>query len=111
MLERFGFSDCNPVSTPMEPGLCLSPEQGAETPEERTEMSDLPYINAVGALMYLATCTRPDIVYLGSLLARFSANPGQKHWQAVKHLFWYLKQTLDKQLNYSSSVSKKLFVI
>ena len=53
MLERFGFSDCNPVSTPMEPGLRLSPEQGAETPEERAEMSDLPYINAVGALMYL----------------------------------------------------------
>ena len=100
MLERFGFSDCNPVSTPMEPGLRLSPEQGAETPEERAEMSDLPYINAVGALMYLATCTRPDIAYTVSQLARFNSNPGHVHWSAVKHLFRYLKGTMDLRLTY-----------
>ena len=71
----------------MEPGLRLSPEQGAQTPEEHAEMSDLPYINAVGALMYLATCTRPDIAYTVSQLARFNSNPGPLHWKAVKHLF------------------------
>ena len=111
MLERFGFSDCNPVSTPMEPGLRLSPEQGAETPEERAEMSDLPYINAVGALMYLATCTRPDIAYTVSQLARFNSNPGRAHWLAVKHLFRYLKGTLDLKLTYKPDSHSELFQV
>ena len=67
-------------------------------------------LSAVGSLIYLATCTHPDIAYSVSLLARFSANPGQKHWQAVKHLFRYLKNTLDKQMTNGSSASKELFV-
>ena len=111
MLERFGFSDCNPVSTPMEPGLRLSPEQGAETPEEHAEMSDLPDINAVGALMYLATCTCPDVAYTVSQLARFNSNPGRAHWLAVKHLFRYLKGTLDLKLTYKPDSHSELFQV
>ena len=73
-------------------------------------MAKIPYLSAVGSLVYLATCTHPDIAYSISLLARFSANLGQKHWQAVKHLFRYLKHTLDNQLIYGSSASQELFV-
>ena len=70
----------------------------------------MPYINAVGALMYLATATRPDIANAVSILARFSSNPGLQHWQAVKHLFRYLKGTMDLQLTYGHVASKELFV-
>ena len=118
MLDRFGFSDCNPVSTPMEPGLRLSADQSAQTAQERSEMSQLPYINAVGALMYLATSTRPDIAYTVSQLARFNSSPGKAHWQAVKHLFRYLKGTSDLRLTYrplpssgSSSGRSELFQV
>ena len=45
--------------------------------------------------MYLATCTRPDIAYTVSQLGRFSSNPGKQHWAAVKHLFRYVKGTID----------------
>ena len=61
----------------------------------------MPYINAVGALMYLATATRPDIANAVSILARFSSNPGLQHWQAIKHLMRYLKGTMDMKLTYS----------
>ena len=64
-------------------------------------MATVPYINAVGALMYLAVCTRPDIAYTVSSLARFNSNPGPKHWQAVKHLFRYLKGTVDLKLTFA----------
>ena len=110
MLERYGFSGCSSIKTHMKPKLRLSAQDGPSTPEEKTAMAKIPYLSAVGSLMYLATCTRPNIAYSVSLLARFSANPGQRHWQAVKHLFRYLKHTLDKQLTYGSSASKKLFV-
>ena len=68
-------------------------------------MRDIPYINAVGALMFLAVSTRPDIAYAVGVLCRFMANPGMAHWRAVKHLFRYVKGTLDHALTYAPEPS------
>ncbi|GJZ61269.1 retrotransposon protein, putative, ty1-copia subclass [Tanacetum coccineum] len=38
-------------------------------------MSKVPYANAVGRLMYLMVCTRPDIAYAVSVVSRYLANP------------------------------------
>ena len=80
----------------------------SQTPEEIAEMQGVPYINAVGALNYLAIATRPDISYTVGVLACFTNNPGMQHWKAVKHLFRYLKGTLDYKLTYSPSPSTEL---
>jgi len=64
-------------------------------------MRSVPYLQAVGSLMYLAVSTRPDIAYSVGVLARFNQNPGPLHWKAVKHLFRYLKGTIDYKLTYS----------
>ena len=104
-LEEFGMADCKPVGTPILPGLKLTNEQSPKTPEEKAEMNGVPYINAVGSLMYLATMTRPDIAYATSVLARFNSNPGIAHWKAVKHVFRYLKGTVDMKLEYGSDPS------
>ena len=85
----------------MEPGLHLSKDMAPSTPEEVELMRTIPYIHAVGSLMYLAISTRPDIAYTVGVLSRFSPNPGPPHWLAVKHLFRYLKGTLDYKLTYS----------
>ena len=112
MLEDYGFTGCTPVQTPMEPGLHLTKDMCPKNEQERAEMSEVPYINAVGALMYLATCTRSDIAYTVSQLVRFSSNPGKQHWAAVKHLFRYLKGTTDTKLTYSPDpASKSLFTV
>lgn len=63
-------------------------------------MTKVPYINAVGALMYLAVATRPDIAYTIAKLAQFDLEPGVAHWKAVKHLFRYLKGTMNLRLTY-----------
>ena len=108
MLERYGMSDCNPVSTPMQPNLKLSKAMGPQTPDEEEYMSKVPYLNAVGSLQYLATMTRPDIAYAVSTLARFNCKPGPSHWHAVKHLLRYCKATMDHKLTYSAQSPSEL---
>ncbi|KAM3298233.1 hypothetical protein ACQJBY_039939 [Aegilops geniculata] len=56
---------------------------------------EVPYLSAVGALMYLANCTRPDIAFAVNLLARHSAAPTKRHWSGVKNIFRYLQGTKD----------------
>ena len=68
MLERYGFSDCASVKTPMDPGKRLSAVKDALSPKDKAFMQQVPYLSAVGSLMYLATCTRPDIAYTVSVL-------------------------------------------
>ena len=101
LLERYNFSDCNPVVTPLDVSIKLDKSGAPSTRKEIEEMRSVPYIHAVGSLMYLAISTRPDIAYAVSLLGCFSANPGVVHWKAVKHLFRYLKGTLDLKLTFA----------
>jgi hypothetical protein len=39
----------------------------------------VPYLNAIGALMYLVNNMRPDIIFSVNLLARYSSSPTQRH--------------------------------
>ncbi|CAI7744138.1 unnamed protein product, partial [Closterium sp. NIES-53] len=57
--------------------------------------AEWPYPELVGCLMYLMTCTRPDLAYPLSLLARYVA-PGRHrkvHWDAAKRVLRYLCST------------------
>ena len=61
---------------------------------------EFPYLSAIGALMYLANSTRPDIAFAVNLLARHSAAPTKRHWTGVKNIFRYLQGTADLGLFY-----------
>ena len=52
--------------------------------------------------MYLVNNTRPDIAFAVNLLARFSSTPTKRHWNGVKHIFRYLRETHDMGLFYSN---------
>ncbi|CAI7868231.1 unnamed protein product [Closterium sp. NIES-54] len=71
VLQRFGFTYSSPQSTPLPTGHSLL----APPSDESVEPSG-PYPELVGCLMYLMTCTRPDLAYPLSLLARYVA-PGR----------------------------------
>ncbi|CAI7752060.1 unnamed protein product, partial [Closterium sp. NIES-53] len=90
VLQRFGFTYSSPQSTPLPTGHSLS----APPSDEFVEPSG-PYPELVGCLMYLMTCTRPDLAYPLSLLARYVA-PGQHRkvqWDAAKRVLRYLCST------------------
>ena len=69
----------------------------------------VPYLIAIGALMYLANCTRPNIVFSINLLARYSSAPTQRHWNDNKHILRYFKGTTDMSLFYSNESKQQLF--
>ncbi|CAI5461779.1 unnamed protein product [Closterium sp. Yama58-4] len=58
ILQRFRFTYSSPQSTPLPTGHSLS----ALPSDESVEPSG-PYPELVGCLMYLMTCTRPDLAY------------------------------------------------
>ncbi|CAI7853601.1 unnamed protein product [Closterium sp. NIES-54] len=68
VLLRFGFRYSSPHSTPLPTGHSLS----APPSDESVEPSGL-YPELMGYLMYLMTCTRPDLAYPLSILARYIA--------------------------------------
>jgi hypothetical protein len=112
MLARFKMEDCYPVGTPMDPGSGAILTKYVPNKADNKEMKNVPYMNAVGALMYLAIGTRPDIAYTVAKLAQYNSNPGPKHWKAVQHVFRYLKGTKDLKLTYrndGSQISSELF--
>ena len=43
--------------------MTLSKDDSPDSPDEIVYMSSVPYLSAVGSLMYLAIGTRPDIAY------------------------------------------------
>lgn len=110
MLERFGMAECNLVHTPMNLGSKLSASMSPHSSADREFMKDKPYRNAVGAVNYLATTSRPDISYTVGKLARFSADPGPQHWKALCHLMRYIKGSLDAKLVYKFTQDSEPFV-
>lgn len=50
--------------------------------------------------MYTSLGTRPDITYAVQTVSWFSTKPGLAHWNAVKRIFRYLKDTKDLWLLY-----------
>ena len=81
--ERFEIRKTSviPVSTGKAP---VSKTDGPQNDAEITEMRGIPYREAVGALMWVANMTRPDLAYTAHTLAKFGDNPGPEHWKAVE---------------------------
>ncbi|CAI7759474.1 unnamed protein product, partial [Closterium sp. NIES-53] len=90
VLQRFDFTYSSPQATPLSTRHSLS----ALPSDDSVEPSG-PYPELVGCLMYLMTCTRPDLAYPLSILARYVA-PGKhrpEHMAAAKRVLRYLCST------------------
>ena len=73
----------------------LSADQSPKTEKEVATMSEIPFANVVGSVMYLMVCSRPDKSYAISAVSRFMSNPGKQHWEALKWILRYLKGSSD----------------
>lgn len=98
-----------PLSTPMMVRY-LDPKQDLFRPKKEDEQIfglKIPCLNAIDALMYLAQCTRLDIVFFVNLLVRFNFEPTKRHLNSVKHTFCYHRRTINLGLFYFNALTKK----
>ncbi|CAI7769810.1 unnamed protein product [Closterium sp. NIES-54] len=90
VLQRFGFQ----FSTAQPTSLAIDHRLTGPFPDEPFEPSG-PYPELVGCLMYLMTCTRPELAYPLSILSRF-VGPGRRrpvHRTAAVRVAKYLATT------------------
>eukprot|EP00253_Pinus_taeda_P034560 PITA_34560 len=73
ILERFKMQNSKSAPTPTVIGLKLSKEDCSNN------VNPALYKSMIGSLMYL-TATRPDIMYVVSLVSRFMETPKETHW-------------------------------
>jgi hypothetical protein len=101
ILLRTNMLASKPVSSPMATTASLAAF-------EVTSFDDPTlYISIMGALQYLCI-TRPDISFTANKLSQFMKKPIVIHWQSVKHLLCYIKQTIHFGLQFHKSSSTLL---
>ena len=100
VVSKFGLSDCKPCHTPadVEP---LVKSDGMSTVK-------YPYREAVGSMMYLMLCTRPDIANAVGCVAKYCDSYDSTHWIAVKRILRYLKTTINHCLVFTGNERSKL---
>jgi len=101
ILRKFQMEECKAVSTPMNQKEKLSKEDGADKVDEGY------YRSMIGCLMYL-TATRPDILFVVSLLSRFMHCASETHLVAARRILRYVKGTIDYGVKYESCQNFKL---
>ncbi|CAK9820302.1 Retrovirus-related Pol polyprotein from transposon TNT 1-94 [Anthophora plagiata] len=100
LIRRFNMEDAKTAPTPIEPNMKIIKETSPMSEEEKSEMKCRPYRGLIGALVYLANATRPDIAFAASALSKFSSNPRKIHWTMAKRVLRYLKETSNYGITY-----------
>src|SRR5882724_2311928 len=96
--KHLHLEDAHPVTTPLDPHIVLSKDLGPTSEEEKIWMKKIPYLTAVGSIIYAATATCPDVAYAIQHLSQFNCNPGNAHWTTAQHVIWYLYATKTRSL-------------
>jgi len=102
MLERFKMTDCSPAKTPMELNAKVELARKKESLNE-PKIENIPYLEAIGSLLYVSQISRPDIAYAVNVVSSYSKEPKWHHWQAIKRIMRYLKGTIDLKLTFTKN--------
>lgn len=98
LLQEYGMAQCKSISTPMDPGFQISCSK-----ENCQRINKTNYQSLIGALMYLAMSSRPDILHATCKLAQCNMDPHIEHWTSAKRILRYLNGTKDFKLHYSKT--------
>ncbi|UYV66660.1 hypothetical protein LAZ67_4002477 [Cordylochernes scorpioides] len=100
ILVRFNMMECRGVSTPLDNSIPIRKKDCLTTDKEKDDMKHVPYRELIGSLLYFANSSRPDTTFAVTKLAQFCSNPGERHWQAAKHILRYLQANKNVSLIY-----------
>ncbi|GJY58578.1 retrovirus-related pol polyprotein from transposon TNT 1-94 [Tanacetum coccineum] len=100
-IHNFDLHKSDPVDTPMVERTKLD-ENLSGIPFDQTQ-----YRSMIGSLMYL-TASRPDLVFVVCMCARYQSKPTKKHLEAVKRVFRYLQGSINMGLWYPKDTAMAL---
>jgi len=89
------MENCKTATTPMSTNCYLNADEAGTTMDQTTNRG------LIGSLLYL-TSSRPDIMFVVCLYARFQSSPRESHLKAAKRILKYLKGTTSMGLWYPS---------
>ncbi|GJZ57992.1 retrovirus-related pol polyprotein from transposon TNT 1-94 [Tanacetum coccineum] len=101
IVKKYGMLTTDSVDTP------LVEKSNLDEDLQGKQVDATLYRGMIGSLMYL-TSSRPDLIHAVCLCARYQAKPTEKHLQAVKRIFRYLKGTINMGLWYSKDTGMSL---
>jgi len=93
LLQQYGLADCKPSSTPSVLGSepTWSADPAADPPLDPTRVTT--YRQLVGSLLYISSCTRPDLTATVHRLTRRMQHPTEGDLGRAKHTLRYLRGT------------------
>ena len=94
ILDKFKHLNIKDVSTPVDSSVKMQENKGRI-------IAQLEYASAIGCLMYVTYCTRPDIAFAVNMMSRFTSKPSILHWKAINRILGYLKRTKELKLVYA----------
>jgi hypothetical protein len=68
LMKKLNMAELKPMPTPMSMATALDPDENSDVIDQRE------YMSMIGSLLYL-TVTRPDVLFVVCLCARFQASP------------------------------------
>ncbi|GKB09169.1 retrovirus-related pol polyprotein from transposon TNT 1-94 [Tanacetum coccineum] len=101
IIKKYGLLTSDSVDTPM------VEKNNLDEDLQGKQVDATLYYGMIGSLMYL-TSSRPDLIYVVCLCAWYQAKPTEKHLNAVKRIFRYLKGTINMGLWYSKDTGMSL---
>ena len=100
MVNKFRLTNSTPVATPMVTGATFSTADSPSTPMQVVCMCGIPYVEAIGSVLWPVIVSQPDAAFTVSILSQFIQNPGPAHWEVLKRMIVFLRSMKDFWLTF-----------
>jgi len=107
VIKKFGMDNCNEVAMPADPNVVLT----RNISEDNQAITNVPYRQLIGSLMYLSIGTRPDITYIVNKLSQYLEHPSSIHWSAAKRILKYLKGSITLGIKFGETSTEDKNII
>jgi hypothetical protein len=108
IIDRFNMRNAYDAYVPMHSSIKFTSDMESIHNNTNLSIEDIPYRQAVGALLYATQCTRPDISFPVSKMSQFMNCYSVAHWQGVEQIIRYLKTTKKRCITYKRHRNSKL---
>jgi hypothetical protein len=98
IVKCFNLEDARDISTPMEPGIDLTPGTPHISPIKLGSQEQSKYREMIGVLLYCSGITCADVAYVIGTLSCYLDDPSKTHLDAARWAIQNLKTTREKCL-------------